>query len=219
MKELAITVCILLEAMLCYSQKQTSSFNPDVAATFDKLIKKPFAELELEDTSGNILNTATLIGKTIYVDFWFTACAPCIKEIPFSKSLQQFFASDTNIVFLNICIESTDRKQTWKQIIKDKQMKGIQVFYARNRPQKVNLLREYNITFPTYLLVDNQMKVIGYNAPRPSEVGFVYWAIKQATAGQPLSVAYRQMIERSKEYIDFINNNWSYITTAAKISM
>src|SRR3954463_15275192 len=123
-----------------FSQTKSSAYDPYVADTFDLLNNKTFAQLELEDTSGHIFNTALLTGKTIYVDFWFTSCPPCIKEIPYSIALQQFFAPDTNIVFLNICIDNIERKQDWKRMIHDKEMRGIHLFYVRNRPQKINLL-------------------------------------------------------------------------------
>ena len=142
-----------------------------------------FQELQLEDSSGKVFNTSSLLGKVIYVDFWFTVCPPCIQEIPWSQALQKYFAKDTNVVFLNICIENLTKKPVWKQMIQDKQMMGIHLFYARNRPQKVNLLRQYDIKFPTYILVDKGMKVISHNMPRPSETGWVYWLISQAAKG------------------------------------
>ena len=162
-----------------------------------------FQDLELEDSKGNLINTSTFLGKTIYVDFWFTACAPCIKEIPHSKALQHFFKKDTNIVFMTICIENIDRKPIWREMVQQQEMKGINLFYARNRPQNVNLLRAYNITFPTYILVNSEMKVIGYNAPRPSEKGWVHWAIYRATQGATLSQSLEEMKLNTEGYKRF----------------
>ena len=162
-----------------------------------------FEELQLEDSRGKIFNTSSLLGKVVYVDFWFTACAPCIHEIPYSQALQRFFAKDTNVVFLNICIESLSRKPVWKQMIQDKKMAGIHLFYARNRPQKVNLLRQYDIKFPAYIMVDKTMKVISYDMPRPSETGWVYWLINQATKGfTPHESAYK-IDEQYEDYTKF----------------
>lgn len=189
MKKVIGGLILVVICTACFAQKQ-AKWVDSVAANYNLLKNKPFAELQLEDTSGNLFNTSSLSGKTIYVDFWFTACAPCIKEIPYSKHLQEYFSEDTNIVFLNICIENADRKAVWKQMIKDKEMPGIHLFYARNRPQKVNLLRAYNIKFPTYLLVNKEMKVIGYDAPRPSE-GLVYYVIQQAGKNISLAEAFR----------------------------
>lgn len=195
---------------------QRSAYNACVADTFDLLNNKTFKELKLEDTNGHLFNTSALYGKTIYIDFWFTSCAPCIKEIPYSASLQQFFAADTNIVFLSICIDNTERKSAWKQLIQKNKMTGIHLFYARNRPQKINLLREYEVTFPTYLLVSKDMKVIGYNAPRPSEEGWVHWAISQAENGVFLSASYRGLMHQSIKYKEFINKNLPAIVSLRK---
>ena len=217
MKQLFIAVALLLFVIKGVAQKG-QGYNSAVAAVFDKLNNKSFATLDMEDTSGTLFNTTSLSGKTIYVDFWFTACAPCIKEIPYARSLQEYFVEDTNVVFLNICIESTERKKVWKQMIRDKEMKGIQLFYERNRPQKINLLREYNIMFPTYLLVNKEFKIIGYDAPRPSEEIWIQWAITQAAEGKLLSAAYKKMMSRSKDYQEFVNKNpekISYLNKAA----
>ena len=152
----------------------------------------------MEDTSGALVKTSSLLGKTVYVDFWFTTCPPCIKEIPYSKALQEYFALDTNIVFLSICIENIERKTAWKQMIKDKALPGLHLFYARNRPQKINLLRKYKIAFPTYLLVNKDFKVIGYDAPRPSQEAWVKQAIEQAANNISLAEAFEQSVKNSK---------------------
>ena len=166
-----------------------------------------FQDLELEDSKGNIINTTSLLGKTIYIDFWFTACAPCLKEIPFSNALQRFFEKDTNIVFVTICIENVERKLIWQQLIQQNEMKGINLFYDLNRPQKVNLLRTYNITFPTYILVSNKMELIGYNAPRPSEKGWVHWAIYSAAQGATLQESKQEMNKNAEGFKRFINEH------------
>jgi thiol-disulfide isomerase/thioredoxin len=150
-------------------------------AAYNELFGVTFPELLLQDTSGNLFNTASLQGKTIYVDFWFTTCPPCLKQLSHAKALKQHFEKDTSVVFLNICIENIERKDAWKQMIADKQIDGINLFYARNRPQKVNLLRQYRVNdFPTYMLVSSDHKIIGHNAPAPSEKYWVHWAIDKA---------------------------------------
>ncbi len=212
-KRLIIPVFAIIIFKNGFSQNRSSAYDPCVADTFDLLNNKPFARLLLEDTAGQIFNTSLLAGKTIYVDFWFTSCSPCLREIPYSKTLQQFFASDTNIVFLNICIDNIERKQAWKQIINNKKMSGIHLFYMRNKPQKINLLKEYKITFPMHLLINKEMKIIGYDAPSPFEQGWVHWAIAEAEKNIFLSDSYRQLITHSKSYKEFIDDNLKIITS------
>ena len=202
MRKLLWTLAVLLGPYGCIGQK--TGLYDSLLAHYDLFSNEPFSNLELEDTSGFLFNTSNLSGKTVYVDFWFTTCPPCIREVPYYKQLQEYFAADTNIAFLSICIENIERKDAWKQLIKDQHIPGIQLFYARNRPQKINLLRQYQITFPTYLILNTAMKVIGYDAPRPSEKGWVEWAIVNAKKGRPLSDSYQQLVRRSGEYSAFI---------------
>ena len=199
MKKFFLFIVLVLTVGLTFGQYPYTTYNPKY---YDQLNDKNFSELLLEDTSGNTFNTSSLKGKTVYVDFWFTLCPPCVKEIPFSKSLQQYFAADTNIVFVNICIENHQRKKNWKEMVRSKEMTGINLFYALNKPQKVNLLREYKITFPTYILVDTTMKVIGYDAPRPSEAGLVHWVLTEVAKGKSLAAAMKGA-NRSKEFFRF----------------
>ncbi|MDB5191925.1 MAG: alkyl hydroperoxide reductase/Thiol specific antioxidant/Mal allergen [Segetibacter sp.] len=202
-------VLVLLFNVLCLQAQQ--GYNPELVAHFNWMNNKTFPSLELEDSSGNIIRADSLKGKTVYVDFWFINCSPCIREVPYSKSLHEFFKADTNIVFLNICIENLDRKDKWKETVKEKGLKGLQVFYARNRPQKVNLLRVFNVSFPTYVILNKDLKVIGYDAPRPSEEGFVHWSLEQAQQGIGLAESYRKMVKKTKEYQSFIASNWKTI--------
>jgi thiol-disulfide isomerase/thioredoxin len=170
------------------------SYSPALAQRFSSLNGVAFAPIELEDCKGDTFNTASLTGKTLYIDFWFTQCAPCIRQIPYAEALQRSLSTDTNLVFVSICIENIERKEAWKKMVAEKSMHGIQLFYARNRPQKINLLRRYKVNdFPTYLLVDANQQVTGYDAPAPSEQPWVNWALHKASQRVSLADAYRQM--------------------------
>ncbi|MCW3081848.1 TlpA disulfide reductase family protein [Segetibacter sp.] len=194
MKGFVFISFLTIISSVCFCQKQHRRYD-SLITTYNHLYNQPFPQLELEDTSGALIKTSSLLGKTVYVDFWFTTCPPCIKEIPYSKALQQYFEKDSNIVFLSICIENIDRKSEWKKMITEQGMGGVHLFYARNRPQKVNLLRKYEIAFPTYLLLNKETKVIGYSAPRPSETGWVHFAIEQAAKNNSLANSFKLSVK------------------------
>lgn len=207
MNKAIITILIISLATNGVCQIPLKGYDPETAGIFDLLNNKPFAEIQMEDTSGQMFHTSSLLGKTVYVDFWFTSCAPCIKEIPFAKALNQFFSDSSDIVFLSICIQNKEKKEEWKKMVKHKDIPGIQLFYSLNSPQKISLPKEYKITYPTYLLLNKQMKVIGYDAPRPSEEGWVHWAIDQANKGVYLSAAYKTYIDGDMEAKKFASAN------------
>lgn len=182
---------------------------------FNRFNTTSFPVMDLETVDSTLFNTSLLANKTVYVDFWFTACPPCIKQIPYARQLHHYFSADTNIVFLNICIENADRRQVWKNMVNNKAIQGINVFYARNRPQKVNLLRYFNIVdYPTYLLLNN-LKVLGFKAPAPSEKGLVQWAIYKALQKVPLSTAYTLLVNKSSEANEYLRQNWPAIDAEA----
>lgn len=89
-------------------------------------------------------------------------------------------------------------------MVSDKGMKGLHLFYAKNRPQKVNLLRAYNIKFPTYILLDKESKVIGFDMPRPSETEWIYWLLTQASLGITPHEASVNIEENYAQYIAFM---------------
>jgi thiol-disulfide isomerase/thioredoxin len=213
----------MLFISLCFFNNANAQYkytnNPVVLARyFDQLANQHFPSLLLEDTSGNLINTDSLKGKTMYVDCWFTSCAPCLKEIPYSKALHTYFEKDTNVVFLNICIENIERKEAWKNLVKEKKIKGINVFYARNRPQKINIPRQLKITdYPTYYLVNNEQRILGYDAPAPHELAFTSWSIIKAKQNVPLSTAYLQIIQRSPLFVDFMKQNKSFLDSVKNV--
>ena len=87
-----------------------------------------------------------------------------------------------------------------------------EVFYAKNRPQKINLLREYRVEdYPTYTIVNSNFNIIGHNAPAPSDKGLVQWALYQATQNIRLSDAYEHWFRNSKEAKDYLLKNKALI--------
>lgn len=193
----SLILLLFILCQCCYIQAQNNNTNNNTDyPVFDALL--------LEDTSGTLVNTLKFMGKTIYVDFWFLSCPPCIYEIPYSNKLQQYFAKDTSVVFLSICIDNKEEKNNWKNLIREKQIQGIHLFYARNKPQKVNLLRRYNITFPTFLLLNNKMQVLGINVPRPSEWNAVRWIIEMGKHNMPVNKSMCMINANHPDYERFL---------------
>lgn len=51
------------------------------------LIDKPLSSFVLTDINGGKWNSAELKGKVVVINFWFTACKPCIMEMPHLNKL------------------------------------------------------------------------------------------------------------------------------------
>ncbi len=149
-----LLLVIVFYPLLVHSQKR-GNYEPATAAIYNRFNNYSFPLMNLETADSMPFNTALLANKTVYVDFWFTQCAPCIQEIPFSKALHQYFGADTNIVFLNICVDMTGQKEVWRKLVHQSAPNVINVFYAKNQPQKINLMRLLGVNdYPTYLILN-----------------------------------------------------------------
>ncbi len=109
--------------------------------------------------------------KYLYIDIWATWCGPCIREIPASYKLQKYFEGRNDLLFLNISIDSDTLK--WKQYIsKNSQFIGKHINIDEN--QSASLMETLGIRgVPRYILVSKDGKIIGINAPKPSEIDVI----------------------------------------------
>jgi thiol-disulfide isomerase/thioredoxin len=126
----------------------------------------PAIDFSFPDITGKEISLSSLKGKVVYIDFWATWCAPCIKEIP---SLQQLEADyhKKDVVFLSISIDATKDKKKWENFVTSRGMKGVQLF-AGDKGNK-ELSEAYKIIgIPRFVLVGKDGNIASPDAPRPS---------------------------------------------------
>ena len=93
---------------------------------------------------------------------WATWCAPCKRELPFLKKLEERFAGK-DIVFLGLSIDYDKTK--WEERVKSGELAGVQLHIG---PQS-SFKRAYNIDgIPRFILLDKEGKIINNNMSRPS---------------------------------------------------
>ncbi|MDO9273948.1 MAG: redoxin domain-containing protein [Lutibacter sp.] len=120
-----------------------------------------------ENFKGGKTSLADLKGKYVYIDVWATWCAPCKAEIPFLKSLEKEFMGK-NIQFVSISVDKPEAHETWKQMVADEQLGGIQL-YADNNFESQFIL-DYGINaIPRFILIDGAGNIVDADAPRPSD--------------------------------------------------
>ena len=97
-------------------------------------------------------------GKVTLVDFWGTWCSPCVREIPFLKDAQVFFAGDQ----FEIIGVANDDFAKLKTFVEDHQITWPQIHQGHDRQE---IIERYRIrAFPTTFLVDQEGKIVGKNA-------------------------------------------------------
>ena len=115
------------------------------------------------------------IGKTVFIDTWFTSCGSCIKQFKYVKDLEKFF-NENDIVSLYICFGDAKEKDKWKELVDKYQLKGYHLFL-----ESKNVI-EYKSTFnikklkkslfhgaPRFLIIDKNGNLVDGFAPRPVE--------------------------------------------------
>ncbi len=123
-------------------------------------------EFSYETVDGKIVKLSDLKGKYVYIDVWATWCAPCIKQVPYLKALEERY-HNKSIVFVSISVDKEEVKKTWRQMITDKQLGGIQLFSDKSFDSE--FMNAYAVnSIPRFILIDPEGKVMKTEAPRPS---------------------------------------------------
>ena len=121
---------------------------------------------DYENHKGGTTSLADLAGKYVYIDVWATWCGPCIAEIPSLKKVEEKY-HDKNIAFVSISIDQKNAYETWKKMVVDKELGGIQLM-ADNAWQS-KFVTDYAIDgIPRFILIDPQGNIVSADAPRPS---------------------------------------------------
>lgn len=117
-----------------------------------------------ENFKGKATSLSDFKGKYVYIDIWATWCGPCKKEIPYLKELEKRY-HDKNIVFVSISMDAKADYETWKNMIAEKEMGGVQLFANEDQ----SFINAYGITeYPTFILVNPEGKIVTARAPKPS---------------------------------------------------
>src|SRR5436190_3115716 len=99
-----------------------------------------------------------LPNKALVIDFWATWCAPCLKELPASKKLQEA-NSDLPIAFIYICTNSSSNITVWKNKIADLQIPGTHIFADDKLVSELQSKFNAEKGFPAYVVIDANGKL------------------------------------------------------------
>ncbi len=140
----------------------------DFKAKIAALAGKPAPQFtNYENYAGGTTSLSDLKGKYVFMDIWATWCAPCRAEIPFMKKLMEQFG-DKNIAFVSISIDKKKDHDAWRQMVKEKEMKGIQLFADKDWDS--DFIRAFHVEFiPRFILIGPDQKVIDAMMPKPSD--------------------------------------------------
>jgi len=103
----------------------------------------------LLDENNSEFDIANFSGKTHFITFWATWCAPCIQEKPELEKLKKDFENNSNIVFIDISFDNDQSK--WLAYLQNKQPIGLQLI-SKNQNETSRKLNFAGI--PMHFIVD-----------------------------------------------------------------
>lgn len=195
---------IFLSPLFCVAQENSPlSLIEEEAKKIDSLTGMDFFQrVKFIDTARQPITFSSYKGKICYVDFWYIGCAPCAYEIPYWKKRVSLFASDTNIVFIQICLlpKAKGAVDLWKKYIRENDLPGIQLTYDPISLKDVGSLEIEKIMFvsayPTYSILNKDGSVMGHQVPSPSTKLIIDYMLFNALRGKMPSKSY---IEANQE--------------------
>jgi len=111
------------------------------------LINQPLKSFHLTDLNNKKWDSKDLRGKTIVINFWFTACKPCIAEMIYLNKLVEE-NNDSSVVFI---APAPENEAQIKKFLKK------YAFEYKITPSSTDFISSMNIeNFPTHLVVDKE---------------------------------------------------------------
>lgn len=106
-------------------------------------------------------------GKYVYIDIWATWCMPCIYEMPFMNEIEREYEG-RNINFIGISVDRKSNEEKWRKMIVERELMGTQLL-ADNEINSKFIQDFYIEGIPRFILLDPELNIINYDAPRPSD--------------------------------------------------
>lgn len=148
---LALIVSPAAKAWMLQRIISTGLFKADIK---NEVINNPKVtpDFSLSDANGNIINSDSLHGKVVLINFWASWCPPCRAEMPSLNKLYLELRNDQRFVFLFVN-EDDDRTKAIQFIQKNNY--SIPLYSRDHVPSQI-----FNGTLPTTIVLNKQGNIV-----------------------------------------------------------
>ena len=121
-----------------------------------------------KDQQNKLVTLSSLKGNYVFVNIWATWLNSSLQEIPYLKTIEKKYQNQ-NIKFVNISIDATGAKDKWARFTRENYPDGIHLL--ADKGLRSDFIKAFSInTFPRFIIIDTEGKIISANAPRPSSI-------------------------------------------------
>ena len=169
-KQKIITSLLLLTALMFFLAIKIIPTDLENRLTQTRFEQIP--QFSIKEMSGNVVDSKTLEGKVVILDFFGTWCKPCIGELKELDKIQMTFKDDKDVVFYVINADyGNDSPEKFKTFI-DKHNYKFKFAYDYNS-KIFKLFKLQKLGIPVTLIIDKEQNIrlqhVGYN---PAETNF-----------------------------------------------
>jgi len=124
------------------------------AAAESDSIKPYFPQFSYPSINAGTYSSRALVGKVVVLNYWFTTCAPCVKEIPVLNSLAEAYR-EKDVVFVAPTFE---QKSVVSPFLQRHPFKYEVVTFGKDNPQQY--FPDGQMTFPMHVVLDRLGHVV-----------------------------------------------------------
>ncbi|WP_162910579.1 TlpA family protein disulfide reductase [Hymenobacter oligotrophus] len=137
----------------------------------------PAPLFSLLDAAGKPVALHDFRGKVVYLDFWYSSCAPCVAEAPASAQLKRHFAG-RDVIFLYVSVDK--RPEDWRKALTRHALMGPTSVHLLD-PSGSGVAARYGVSsYPSYWIIGRDGHIWKSVAPRPSSGENIIEALEQA---------------------------------------
>jgi thiol-disulfide isomerase/thioredoxin len=143
-----LQVCKPVSAQDGSLNKQVINFDSLFQAKQNESLGKVFPEFSVK-TGNSFFNNQAIRGKTVFINFWFKACPPCIAELDALNDLYDSLKNINDFVFISFTYETP---ATIKKMAKRYKMQYKIFSISQQECYRLN----QNNAFPTSIITDSK---------------------------------------------------------------